>query len=281
MNLWLFFPIITATVVYYTWHRRFDVVYSAFLSGMVGAVLKYMVSATLSFGSAPPALDVMVFSTLAVFNGWFWLATLAAFVLGAEAPLAAVSGLLLGFGLGKWHSRRRGQLLLEEGEIKRKVIHSAGGVVVALLPFFLPRDVSLLLFALGATLTFMIRFLWIPMISDIFKETKRDEEWLGKGFFWFMLGSLLPIYLGQPWILLVVAVGDGLSTLIGRFFGYTPVFGKKSLEGTFAGFLGAWAIARHFYAPSYVPVLIYVVAELVAPIDDNFAIPVALSALYL
>ena len=115
----VFLLLVLAVVLYYSWKKKFEVVYSIFLSGTVGAVLKYLVSSSLSFAEAPPSLQVMVLATLSVFKGWFWLVTLLFFALALDYPLSAVSGLLLGYGVGKWHRMKRKRIVLEKGEIKR------------------------------------------------------------------------------------------------------------------------------------------------------------------
>ena len=270
--------ILLPTLVWYMRKKRFDVTYSVFLSGMIGALLKYMVSDSLRFTNAPPALDVLILATLSVFNWRFWIATLIFFLGYLNNPLLGVSGLLLGFGFGRWHQIRKKRLLKQKGELKRKVWHSAMGLFSAVVIMLVPRNVGLGL-CVFATLSPLLMSL--PGLKSLAKETKRPNEWMGKGNFYFGLGAFLPVFLGQPWILLVLAFGDGLSTLIGKLFGYTRLYSKKSVEGTFAGFLAAWAISRHFYSPAIIPAVIYLIAELVAPLDDNFAIPVALSLLYI
>lgn len=275
-----FLVIIVGVVLYYTFKKKFEVAYSVFLSAMIGAVLKYMVS-SLAFTNAPPSLQVMTLSTLSVFNGWFWLLTLLFFVLALDYPLGAASGLLLGYGIGKWHRMRRKRILFEKGEVKRKIVHAVSGLVLSVIPFLLDKWIVLPLYVAIAAIALVVRYVKLPFLDPLLVETKRKKEWTGKGVFYFMLGSLLPVYLEQPWIILVLGVGDGLATLIGRFFGYTPLYRDKTVEGCFAGFIGALAVARHFYSPAIVPVTIYLLAELLAPIDDNIAVPVALSMLYL
>lgn len=279
---WAFAVILVGATLYYSWKRRFDALYSLFLSGTVGAMLKYAVSGSLLFADAPPSIKVMMLATLSVFNPPFWLATLVFFLAMAPgSPLQAVSGLLLGYGLGKWHSMKKKRLLLEEGEVKRKVVHIAAIFLIAGTAFVFDWPWVMGLLALIAASVVLVNTVHIPVVSDLFAETKRDTEWLGKGVFWTVAGAVLPVYLGQPWILLVVALGDGLATLIGRFFGYTPLYCSKTLEGTFAGLLAAWSVARQFYSPVAVPVALYLAAELLAPIDDNVAVPAALSLPYL
>jgi len=277
----IFLALVFLAVIYYTVKKRFYVVYTAFLAIMVGGVLQYLVSGSLSFSSIPPSLEILVLSTLSVFNWLLWIPTLAFFILAMDYPLCAVSGLLIGYGLGKWHSIKRKKIMFQKGEAKRKVIHSSLGLLLGGAALILNKWIILPLFAVGCVMSIILYQVKIPFFSGISKEVKRDKEWAGKGAFYFMLGSLLPVYIEQPWIILVVALGDGLSTLIGRFLGYTPIYGKKTLEGTFAGFLAALAVSRNFYTPAIVPAFVYLIAELIAPIDDNLAIPIAMSMLYL
>ena len=212
-----------------------------------------------------------------------WALSLLYFLLiVVKDPIAAVSGLLLGYGLGSWHKIRRRKILVNKKEVKRKVIHALGGLGLAAIPFIFSKWVAMSIFAFGVVSVFLFRFIKPPVIKDIVMETKRErEKWPLEGMFYYMLGSLIPIYIGQPWILLVLAIGDGLSTLVGKFFGYTPLYKEKSLEGTLAGFIAAWAVIEHFYQPAIIPATIYLFAELFAPIDDNFFIPFCLSLIYL
>ena len=277
----VFLTLVFLAVIYYTFKKRFYIVYTTFLSILIGGVLQYLVSNSLSFSSIPPSMEILVLSTLSVFNWAFWIPTLVFFILAMDFPLCAVSGLLLGYGLGKWHSIKRKKIMFQKGEAKRKVIHSSLGLFLGGAALFLNKWILLPVFASGCIISVALYKIKIPIFSKISEEVKREKEWAGKGAFYFMLGSLLPIYIEQPWIILVIALGDGLSTLIGRFLGYTPIYGKKTLEGTFAGFLAALAVSRHFYTPAIVPAFVYLIAELIAPIDDNLAIPIAMSALYL
>ncbi len=278
----LFFAVFAISSAYYSRKKRFEVLYASFLSIFIAALLKILVSDNLSITSAPPSLGMTFLSSLSVFNPAVWWVTLAyLMIIVRDGPIAAVSGLLLGYGLGSWHRMRRRKIIIHKGEVKRKVIHALGGLGLAVPPFLLDRWVALGVFVAGIAGILLFRFVKPPVIKDIVEETRREKEWPLRGTFYYLLGSLVPIYIGQPWILLVLAIGDGLSTLVGKFFGYTPLYKKKSVEGTLAGFIAAWAVIQHFYQPAAIPAAIYLLAELFAPIDDNLVIPLSLSALYL
>jgi dolichol kinase len=277
----LFLAVVLPMLFYYTRKRRFDIVYSAFLSALLCALLKYMVSASLSFYSAPPALEVMVLSTLSVFIPKLWPVTAIFFFSYILQPLAGVSGLLIGFGLGKWHKMRSKRIMMQTGELKRKIFHSFSGIVLFAFASLVPKFITMAVFVVLAVIFFFLRKFPKGFVRDKAEEFTRKGEWMGRGSFWYAIGSLLPVYLGQPWIILVLALSDGMSALIGRLFGYTTLTTKKSLEGSFSGFLIAWAISRHFYSPAIIPALLYLAAEFLAPIDDNLAIPIAMSMIYI
>ncbi len=83
---------------------------------------------------------------------------------------------------------------------------------------------------------------------------------------------------------LVLAVGDSLSTLVGKSFGKRGLFfnPSKSWEGTFSFFLGSYPVSLLFLGVEEA-VVVCVVTALVESskikIDDNLTVPLTASAL--
>ena len=124
-------------------------------------------------------------------------------------------------------------------------------------------------------------FLKVPFFHHLSYSMTRDKEHPGEILLKFFVGILLPLLLNQPWIVLIIAVGDGMAAMVGRFFGKTKIYKNKSLEGTLSGFFGAWAVSNQFY---HIPLLaagLYTLAELFTPLDDNLVVPVVLSMLFI
>jgi len=129
------------------------------------------------------------------------------------------------------------------------------------------------------------------IISNIFYkfERKKDiERFPFKGAIWFAVGITIPILFIPSVnvvcaIIMVLAVGDSLSTLVGRFYGKHPI-GSKSVEGTTAFIISGFAGALIFVNdPLLALALAFIGAavELITILDDNLLIPLFLTIFYL
>ena len=79
--------------------------------------------------------------------------------------------------------------------------------------------------------------------------------------------------------LMYLIVGDTLAAIVGKAWGRTRIYGKKTLEGFLAGlvssFLAAWALVPGVGpGPLAIAALAAAIVEVLPiPVDDNFRIP--------
>jgi dolichol kinase len=114
------------------------------------------------------------------------------------------------------------------------------------------------------------------------------EKFPGRGAFYFILGSfLVTLFLPLPIALasiLILALGDSFTNIIGRYFGkiHLPYNPKKTIEGPLFGFVLAGIGGSFFVSPlaSFVASFVAMAVETLPlrigsfEIDDNLTIPV-------
>ncbi len=199
-----------------------------------------------------------------------------------EGGWKVLGSFVLGMGFGALARRGSRKVERDYGEVKRKVFHVISGLVIFLVAFLFGKVVGVAFMALVALVTFLLPRINLPLVGWTINDmVEARGERPAEGAFNFAVGSLLPLLIGQPWIVLALGFGDGVSTLVGKFFGRTRIYRKKSLEGALAEFLVVLVIARFFYPVPIIPAAIYTLVELFSPIDDNLSIPAALSLLYI
>lgn len=177
-------------------------------------------------------------------------------------------------------------------ETKRQLIHMSGIV----FPFYVlvaGRYVSIGTFAFLLSAGLMISYAYkkgvrFPIISKIVDSTERKEvigELPGKGALSFFFGSLLVLLIFGSSIevacasIIILALGDSFSTLVGKRFGRHKIFynPEKSVEGSIGGFVPAFIGAMIFVSPEIALLGAFIgmaTESLALKIDDNIAIPV-------
>lgn len=182
-------------------------------------------------------------------------------------------------------------------ETRRQLIHMSGVAI----PFYLQWSyynwglaTPFLSLALTSVLLYLIsqsykRDFRLPVVSRIIDATERPgviEVSPAKGALMFLVGSIITLVLFSFNIAIVaasiavLALGDSFSTLTGKRLGKhkIPYNSEKSLEGSFYGFIAAFAGAA-----ALVPWPIalagalagMLVESLPLSIDDNLTIPLA------
>lgn len=196
--------------------------------------------------------------------------------------IATLSAVFLGVGVGIWVIKGSRKIKQGAQEVRRKTFHTTAGLLVGIIALSVSQRAAITVALLGivTSLSFPL-IMRIPFIKEVGFSLTRDKEQPGEILFKFFIGILLPLMLNQPWIVLIIAIGDGVATLIGKFFGKTKIYGNKSLEGSLAGFLGAWAVSNQFYPHPIFAATLYTITELFTPIDDNLAVPTVMSMLYI
>ncbi|MGC9435551.1 MAG: diacylglycerol/polyprenol kinase family protein [Methanomicrobiales archaeon] len=171
-------------------------------------------------------------------------------------------------------------------ELTRQAAHMAFGVGIAAFVALVDRSIAVPVFVLaifcGCILSdAILRGYRIPLISFIVGSMERAEVLPGKGALFFTIGSLLClVFFGSfaaAVAILTLAVLDSIATAVGIPFGRTRIANGKSLEGTGA----AVAVVILVLLPALPPAAAVAVAvaagavELLAPVDDNLVVPVA------
>lgn len=177
-------------------------------------------------------------------------------------------------------------------ELWRKLFHMTFGTLIALGVYLLGRNDGLtaLFFVLLAGLVLIQWKLsgFEERITDYFlRKMERKVSVPGMGALMFVVGAILALAFSKnaDWavaVMLMFALGDGASTLIGRQGNMRIRYHKrKTWEGTVAfavaAFVGAYLIIGWKAAP--LAILLAIVESLPLPFDDNLTIPIAGAAL--
>ena len=169
-------------------------------------------------------------------------------------------------------------------EIKRNIFHLIFGVVLAYLVLFLGDKPSIVLFGtcivLGLVVSeIMLRKIHIPVFSFFISIMERKDARPGQGAIHFLAGAFIALlFFGTEIVfisLLILALADSFSTIVGIWIGKIKIYKKRTLEGTTAGFIVAFGVCL-FYLPVIIALyacLVGSIVELFSPIDDNIAIP--------
>ena len=183
-------------------------------------------------------------------------------------------------------------------EAHRQFFHIALGLFFMLLLFSYGREASILLLfcaTLFALMVIHLRTLRVPLpVLDWFFShfERRGASADGSGALWYLCGMLLLCTFLQnvqhiSASFFILSVGDGASTLAGKYFGAHPLpFNKKkSLEGTFAFALSCipifflWGAAAFAISIACAAVESLPLEKRKIKIDDNLSI--ALTSLLL
>jgi len=182
-------------------------------------------------------------------------------------------------------------------EVRRQLFHLVLGSLIAIAVWILkPVYGNLILIPLAIAIVLLYA---IPKIKPDLKvsnhlltrfERKKDvESFPYKGAIHYGIGIFFPIWLLEVnlacVIILILSVGDAMSTLVGKFYGRHRI-GEKSIEGTLAftvsGFIacllflkiaGRMDLARTALELTLLGAFI----EMVSKIDDNLAVPMTLA----
>jgi dolichol kinase len=167
----------------------------------------------------------------------------------------------------------------------RSLFHFSG-IVIPVTCLFLGRGAALTLDGLLLLASIVVETLRITgrlRLTLAQKYIKEKEKRGPTGSFYFLLGSLLTLLFFDTGIavpvIMVLAVSDPLSSLVGRTLGRTRFLGK-SLEGACAFFLSSAAILAFFsldFPRILVAAFVMTGTELFTgnSLDDNLTIPLA------
>ena len=146
-------------------------------------------------------------------------------------------------------------------EIRRKLFHICLGSILVFTLYFGyigSRGIFMILVA-GGIVSLASKYLRIPVVSwflDFFDRPEHRKTIPGKGALTFFFGTLLAVKLFDRDVaiaaILILALGDSISHLIGKTYGKmkTPLNRYKNIEGTIAGTVVAGISASFFVLPA-------------------------------
>lgn len=175
----------------------------------------------------------------------------------------------------------------------RKALHSSGAFILAIQSFFglqkaqLVILIMVILYVSSEYLRLSGRGL--PLFTPVTQTASSQAEQRGivAAPIWFALGTLISITLFPFRFatigVLTLTIGDTVASLVGQSIRNRhpyPFNRSKSVEGTLAGFLAAFAVCSFLVDPltSFVGCLTGMIVEaLPVPLNDNFTIPILTS----
>lgn len=193
-------------------------------------------------------------------------------------------------------------------ELKRQSFHAATGLVILLLLIFNILNEWIIggILVVGFVLFLINRRMKLPVIWWFIQHFERKEnikEMPGGGSFFYILGTFISLILFPRDVayvaIVVLALGDSISTFIGKNYGRTraPWSNVKLLEGTLAGMLLSFAgfLVLYYCLPGFsvtilegllaciVAMMVEAIEMKIGPrkIDDNLLIPVVAGAVIL
>lgn len=250
-----------------------------------------------------------------IYTGWKkWLAIAIAVIiaysrayLGVHYFSDIIAGSLIGYLFSRamiFFEERYGMIdwflghVKSKLELRRQIAHLLIGMLIVFLMELKLMTPNILIITLlvGAIISIIYRYRPIPLIHEIllaFERPKDIATFPGRGPFFLILGSLLamllfPIDIAKGAIT-VLAVGDSISHLVGRYFGKTkvPFSENKMLEGTVVAIVLSTFTALLFvdFPKAFLASLITISVESVYPekisryLDDNLVIPLLAGAI--
>lgn len=184
-------------------------------------------------------------------------------------------------------------------ELRRKLVHASGVFIALFLKesyllfggWLVPGGILLMAILLGYGVSRLhIRGAQLPVLTRLINsaEREKDKAFPGRGALRFLTGAFLSliVFRNNPDLvaaaIIVLALGDAASTLVGISFGRHRIFynKKKSFEGSVAGvaaaFLGVVALTSFSPLTALAAALTGMLVEsLPLGIDDNLTVPLA------
>lgn len=187
--------------------------------------------------------------------------------------------------------------------LARRLYHMLGVSIIAGLYYFIPRKEMLILF---------VGFTLLCVTVDLFRlQSKKLNDRLLAAFGSFIRKSEVNNLTGMTYLtigvttiavifpkeivtlaLLMLAVGDPVSSIFGIMYGKDVLVGKKTLQGALAGFIACTIVGLLYFSMSGIMTERLILASLIAGLigaiseltpvlglDDNFTFPIISSCL--
>lgn len=191
------------------------------------------------------------------------------------------------------HTNDTGRGKVKKKEVNRDYLQSVVGVLI-LVTLFIEgvKDTRIIITLCVLGLYAFGNYFYLHrknVIGDFLWSFERDDTPLGIGSIWFAAGVLLAFAILNSLsilyiVLFVLVIGDSAATIIGVSVKTVPLFFNK--RKSFGGFLGLFLLSAAFgyFVIGYVGILYALVGAIVEsatryPLDDNYIIPLALTAL--
>ncbi|MBI3034466.1 phosphatase PAP2 family protein [Candidatus Woesearchaeota archaeon] len=233
-------------------------------------------------------------------KAWAIFATLVAasrIYLGLHNLSDTVVGAVIGYLAGMYFSKNsRFEIRKDFFEVKRQAFHLGLGLATAFLIYknLLNAASLLAIIAAGIILSLISKKAEIPLISWFLDNFERREDrrgFPGRGAIFLMAGSLIAVILfprdAALASIMILALGDSFSHVVGKFFGRTRhPFSVKLIEGTAFGIVMGFLGAVVFVSVTEALIAAAVSMSLEAVeirlhkyvLDDNLLIPLAAGA---
>lgn len=184
-------------------------------------------------------------------------------------------------------------------ELRRKLFHIFAGIIIAIIVLSCNKRISIPLIILFILILFLVKslhkFILFKIIINTLERPKDiKQKKIFKGAIAFCFGSLIALVLFTSKLaaigIFVLAIGDGLSTLIGYYYGKHKLYKEKTYEGTLAFLIPSFLILIYFtnIFLAIITSIILTLFELISPIkirkikiNDNLIIPTLTALLIL
>lgn len=191
------------------------------------------------------------------------------------------------------HDNDSGRGKVKKKEISRDYLQSVVGILILALLFIAGVENSRIVITVGVLVLYAAgNYFYLHrknIIGDFLWSFEREDTPLGIGSIWFAAGILLAFAIINSLnvlyiVLFVLVIGDSAATIVGVNVKTMPLFFNK--RKSVGGFLALFILSAIFgyFVIGYVGILYALVGALVEsatqyPLDDNYIIPLALTAL--
>jgi len=177
-------------------------------------------------------------------------------------------------------------------EFRRKLFHFFSLLSLALFVLFLPFWANVLFFSVAIVINYLLvkrQKKLLGLLSPLIYALERERNLSRPGIqsLYALLGIFISYLLfgeGSLYGILVLAVGDAFSGLVGYYMGKHPLpyNPRKTAEGSLAFFISSFLALLPFtdmYTALFVSLTCALAESLPLPFDDNFYIPLLASSL--
>jgi dolichol kinase len=226
-----------------------------------------------------------------IFYIWAFLISISRIVLGVHYLSDVVVGAILGYLIGfiTMKNEKRITDFLYNLESRRQLVHAFAGIMIFGIVYILPEYNSKIILSTLTVIVISISYLIkkgvkIPLVRFIIENFERRGEIPAKGAIFFLIGSLITLFIFHSFIasisILILGLHDSFATMIGKEFGKRkiPYNKNKTIEGSISGMVIGF-IGASFFLPSEIAFITVLVAGIIESvdfrIDDNLLIPLA------